>query len=93
MGWDGDRFSVRGSVSNNFNFLFRSTDSIINAIKSGIIPQKVLLQSHTLWTNKYTQWCWLELREFVRNRIKVVIVKYLFLRKLAYSNITTYSKK
>jgi hypothetical protein len=91
--WDGGKYSVRDSVSNHFKLSFRSTNDIIRAIQNNILPDKVLLQSHTLWTNEIAQWLWLEFREKTRNRIKIAFVKIPFLRNLAYKIISKHSNK
>lgn len=90
--WDGGNYSVRDTVSNVFDLSFHRTSDIIESLREGKFPEQVILQSHTLWTDSFKEWIWLEVREKVRNNLKVVIVKIPFLKKTAYKIIHFYSK-
>ena len=71
---------------------YRSTNEIISAIHNGEFPAQVLLQSHTLWTDSFVQWYWLEVREWLRNNIKVIALRVPGMKKLLYRLIKIYSK-
>jgi len=90
--WDGSDYSVRDFVKSSYNLRFRTTFDIMNAFKQNQLPDKVLLQSHTLWTDSKRQWYWLSYREKVRNNIKRSVLKIPLLRKLTYLLIKLYSK-
>jgi len=90
--WDGGNYSVRDAVSNAFDLSFHRTSDIIKSLQDGELPDQVILQSHTLWTDAIKEWIWLEVREKVRNNLKIVIVKIPFLQKAAYKLIQYYSK-
>jgi len=82
--WDAGRLSVRDKVDNNFNLSFHTTNDIIKAVSENRFPEKSIIQSHTLWTNNLSEWVWLEFRELLRNRLKIIFQKIPFLKKLAY---------
>lgn len=90
--WDGGKYSIRDNVVNHFNLSFHHTNEIIEAIDSGNYPEQSIIQSHTLWTNNLREWIWLEIRENVRNKLKVVLQKVPFLKDLGYKVIKQYSK-
>ena len=79
-------------TSNTQHLTFRSTKDIISAIHNGEFPAQVLLQSHTLWTDSFVQWYWLEVREWLRNNIKVIALRVPGMKKLLYKLIKIYSK-
>jgi len=80
--WDGDKYSIRDIVkSNSGKPAFSNTDDIIFRLKTGDMPKQIFLQSHTLWTDHWSEWFWLELREFIRNRCKVILQKSPFLKE------------
>lgn len=91
--WDGAKYSVRDSVNNQLKMSFKRTDDIIEAIKNESFPDRILLQSHTLWTDSLWQWLWLDVREQARNRLKIALVKVPLLRNLAYKIISRHSNK
>jgi hypothetical protein len=90
--WDGGRYSVRDSVQNSFHVSCHKTSDIITAAQNGELPDTILLQSHTLWTDSIKEWFWLEIREKARNNLKMIIVKMPILKKMAYKVIQKYSK-
>ncbi len=92
--WNGAKYSIRDSVKNNVKEpVFFKTDDIIERLKTGDIPGKIILQSHTLWTDDLPEWIWLEWRELIRNRLKVVCQKSPMLKKHASKLIHRYSNK
>ena len=90
--WDGAKYSVRDTVASNYGFSFRRTSDIIEAALENKLPDQVILQSHTLWTDVLIEWLWLEYREIIRNKIKMVIVKVPVLKRVAYRLIKLHSK-
>jgi len=90
--WDGSKYNVRDNVKNSHKFSFHRTDEIIAAVRAGNFPDQVVLQSHTLWTDSFTGWCWLEFREWLRNSFKRMAMKVPGLKKLLYRLIKLYSK-
>ena len=90
--WDGGKYSVRDFVNNDFKFSFHTTSEIIKALKNNLLPQRIILQSHTLWTDSIIIWLRLFLREKLRNNIKVLVLKMTFVKKMAYKLIESYSK-
>lgn len=92
--WNGNKYSIRDSVKKNDKKpLFFKTDDIIDRLKTGDMPEIIILQSHTLWTDDLSEWIWLELREFIRNRLKVVFQKSPMLKKHAFNLIQRHSNK
>lgn len=92
--WDGDRYSIRDAVvTNSKSLTFHSTSDIIKALENNDLPARVILQSHTLWTDSVTEWIWLELRELLRNNLKIIINKSPSLRKYSYRIIQGYSNR
>ena len=75
--WDGDKYNVRDFVSNDFKFSFHKTNDIIEALKKDKLPQKIVIQSHTLWTDNKFIWFRLFLRTKLRNNFKVFFFKRL----------------
>jgi hypothetical protein len=90
--WDGGKYSVRDHVQSRFRMSFHKTSDLIRAAGKGQLPDKILLQSHTLWTDSMAEWLWLEVREKSRGPLKVAIAKTPWLKNLAYKAITAYSK-
>jgi hypothetical protein len=90
--WDGGKYSVRDNVQNRFQMSFHKTSDLIRAAEKGTLPDKILLQSHTLWTDSMIEWLWLQVREKSRGRLKVAITKIPWLKNFAYKIITVYSK-
>ena len=70
--WDGGRFAVRDKVSSAFSLSFHTTDQVIEAVRNGSFPEQSLVLAHTLWTDSLPRWTFLHLREFFRNRVKLM---------------------
>ena len=70
--WDGGKYAVRDKVDSAFSLSFHQTDEVINAVRSGRFPEQSLILAHTLWTDSLTSWTFLHLREFFRNRVKLM---------------------
>lgn len=91
--WDGGKFAVRDVVPNTFGLSFKSTNQIIDAVDRGEFPAQSLILSHTLWTSSTTQWFWLHVREFLRNRIKFAAKENKFLAFLYSKLVSLYWKR
>jgi hypothetical protein len=91
--WDGGKYSVRDFVNQNYKLSFHTSNDIINGINANIFPNRVILQSHTLWTDSLIEWLWLEVREKTRNNFKMWIVNQPFLKSISYKLIQLYSNK
>ena len=70
--WDGGKYAVRDKVSSTFCLSFHTTDQVIDAIRNGSFPEQSLVLAHTLWTDSLPLWTFLHLREFCRNRVKLM---------------------
>lgn len=70
--WDGGKYAVRDVVENGFGLSFHTTRQVVDCVGNGLYPEKSLVLAHTLWTDRFSQWLWLHLREFLRNRVKLL---------------------
>lgn len=70
--WDGGKYAVRDKVDSAFSLSFHRTDEVIEAVQSGRFPEQSLILAHTLWTDSLPLWTVLHLREFFRNRVKLM---------------------
>lgn len=70
--WDGGRFAVRDVVTNDFGLKMHSSWQIIDALNKGQFPSQAIILAHTLWTDSLPEWYFLQLREYVRNNIKLI---------------------
>ena len=70
--WDGGKFAVRDKVDSPFSLSFHRTDQVIEAVRGGQFPEQSLILAHTLWTDSLSAWTFLHLREFLRNRVKLL---------------------
>ncbi len=91
MCWDGNKYSVRDFVKNYFGLSYHRSSDIIKAVRGDTFPTCVVLQSHTLWTDSFFEWFMITIREFLRIRIKMFVVKYPRLKEYAYKLIKKYS--
>ena len=73
--WDGGKYAVRDKVSSAFSLSFHTTDQVIDAVRGGSFPEQSLVLAHTLWTDSLPRWTFLHLREFFRNRVKLMAKK------------------
>ena len=70
--WDGGKYAVRDQVDSPFTLSFHTTDQVIEAVQDGRFPEQSLVLAHTLWTDSLLRWTFLHLREFFRNRVKLM---------------------
>ena len=90
--WDGGKYSIRDKVQKNYCVTgLGKTDDIIRRLKKNDLPDRIVLQSHTLWTDDLSEWMWLETREFVRNRLKRVLQHFPWMKNKALKAIQRYS--
>lgn len=81
--WDGSDVSVRDKVAikgqNAFdNLNFRSTMDIINAAQKGLLPDRIMINTHPQrWFDFGIAWCWELISQNMKNVIKRLIVKSL----------------
>ena len=74
--WDGERYSVRDKVQSVFNFHFKTTNDIIKSLKSGILPNQIMVTTHPQrWTDKPLEWFFELISQSLKNRIKSFLVK------------------
>lgn len=84
--WDGGKFAVRDKVNNAYSLSFHSSDQVIESLRDGSFPEQSLVLAHTLWTDNLFSWTFLHLREFLRNRVKLMSKKSKVLAAL-YSRL------
>ena len=70
--WDGGKYAVRDKVNSAYSLSFHTTDQVIDAVRNGAFPEQTLVLAHTLWTYSLPRWTFLHLREFFRNRVKLM---------------------
>lgn len=90
--WDGGKYAVRDKVCSSFPQSYHSTEDVISAINKGEFPQQALILAHTLWTNSIVLWTYLYLREFLRNRIKLLSRKSKFVSSIYNKLVKLYWK-
>ena len=93
LGWDGDRFAVRDVVESSFNQKYHSTFQIIASLKDGTFPEQAMLLAHTLWADSFSEWCFLHLREYCRNHVKLWAKKSKVISTLYGFLVNHYWKK
>ncbi len=72
--WNNSSISVRDKVKSKFDFEVKSTLCFINMIKNGILPQKIIINTHPQrWFDPGLNW----LKEIVLQNIKNQIKKHL----------------
>ena len=91
--WDGGKFATRDIVVNDFGLKFHTTQQIVACIAEGRFPEKSLILAHTLWTDSLTQWTLLHLREFLRNRLKLLAKNNKGVAKVYNKMVGLYWKK
>ena len=91
--WDGGKFATRDIVTNSFGHTFHTTQQIVESIKIQSFPEKTLILAHTLWTDSLVQWIMLHLREFLRNRLKLLAQSNQGVAKIYKKMVKMYWKK
>jgi hypothetical protein len=76
--WDGDKVSVRDRVDSGFHFQFHSTNQVIAAAKSGLLPHQIMFTFHPQrWSDNLYFWA----KEFFFQNSKNVVKEYFFVKK------------
>ena len=91
--WDGGRFAVRDVVEDVFGLSFHNSQQIIDCVTRGEFPENALILAHTLWSGNLFQWTFLHVREFFRNRIKLMSRKHKALARCYEKMVSWYWKK
>ena len=74
--WNNDKVSVRDKVDSNFDIKIRSTQDIIDKIKSGEMPDQIMLNIHPHnWANNKGEWWKILLWQSIKNIVKRAIIK------------------
>lgn len=76
--WDGGKYAIRDKVNSSFPQSYHSTKDVIEAVEKGSFPNQAMILAHTLWTDSPSLWSYLHLREFLRNRVKLLSRKSKF---------------
>ena len=70
--WDGsNKYATRDIVKSSHNISFHRTNEIINAINTGKFPMQCMILIHTVWSDNPLH-MFLNIREFIRNRVKYI---------------------
>lgn len=73
--WNDTQSNRRDKVSSPYQFDFRTTDDMIQAIQRGYLPDKMMITTHPQrWTNNPIKW----MQELVLQQIKNKIKQYFF---------------
>ena len=91
--WDGGKYATRDIVESGYGLKFHSTQQIVDCLEKGEFPNTTLILAHTLWTNNSLQWYWLHLREFFRNRMKLMAKKNKGIARLYGKMVELYWKQ
>ena len=91
--WDGGKFAVRDKVDSPFSLTFHRTDQVVEAVRNGQFPEQSLILAHTLWTDSLSAWTFLHLREFLRNRVKLLSKNNKVVAALYNKMVKLYWKK
>lgn len=74
--WNNKKVSIRDKVDPSFNIRIRSTQDIINKIKSGEMPDQIMLNIHPHnWSDSTLEWWQIFFWQSAKNMIKRVINK------------------
>jgi hypothetical protein len=70
--WNGNRFSVRDKVDQDYHFNFHTTYDILESISA--LPNKILINTHPQrWNNNHLMWSY----ELISQNIKDIIKKFI----------------
>ncbi|MDR1698887.1 MAG: hypothetical protein LBR75_03575 [Prevotellaceae bacterium] len=74
--WDGEKYSVRDKVKSAFNLHFKTTNDIIKASESGILPNKIMITTHPQrWTDNPFEWLIELFSQLLKNAVKRLYIK------------------
>jgi hypothetical protein len=91
--WDGGKYAVRDVVQNYSSASYHSSDDVIHAVENGQFAPQAMILAHTLWTDRYSLWAYLHLREFIRNRVKLLSNKSKFVALIYGKLVSLYWQK
>ncbi len=75
--WDGSDVSVRDKVQSEYNYKFRSTVDIIDALDRDELPNRMIINAHPhRWTNKQLPWLKELILQNIKNIGKWILVKH-----------------
>lgn len=82
--WDGEKVSVRDKVvTSSYDYSFKSTDEIIEAVEKGLLPSQIMFTFHPQrWNDNPVLW----IKELVLQNTKNVVKKYFFVKYTESSN-------
>ncbi len=76
--WDGDKVSVRDRVDSSFNLSFHTTQSIVDALAKGKLPDKIMFTFHPQrWNDNVFMWT----KELILQNAKNVVKKIFYVKK------------
>jgi len=73
-GWNRNESNIRDKVDSKFNFKFRNTDDIINALENEKLPDRIILNIHpNRWNDNLIGWC----AELITQNLKNIGKRFL----------------
>lgn len=73
--WNNKSASIRDKVQSNFTNNYNSTEEIIEAIKNGSMPNKIMINTHPQrWSNNIIEWNIELISQTAKNVIKRLII-------------------
>ena len=75
--WNGQLFNIRDKVAGNSLMNLASTDDIILAAKQGLLPDKIMINTHPQrWTDNKWEWWTESTTQWAKNQAKRVVVRF-----------------
>ncbi len=72
--WNGNKSNIRDNVSTLYNFNFKLTDEIIQAIKLNSLPDQLMINFHPQrWTDNQLDWIAELFKQKVKNQFKKLL--------------------
>ncbi len=69
--WNDTQSNRRDKVESPFQFNFKTTDEVINAIHCGYLPDQLMITTHPQrWTNNFIRWIQELIFQEIKNKIK-----------------------
>ena len=74
--WNNEAINLRDRVDTKFNFSFVHTSEIINAIKQGDLPSKIMINIHPEhWAKNNLEWYKVLTIRKIKNFVKKIVIK------------------
>jgi len=74
--WDNETINLRDRVDTEFNFVFKHTEEIIEALKNDKLPSKIMINIHPEhWADNNIEWYKIMLIRKVKNFVKKMVIK------------------